>query len=577
MISWYQLEISAGYSSFIQCFDMEVKYIILNILTNVVMWFFLFLIINRIWLTSLIFCIISFLISIVNYYTVCLSGRPLSIMEVKNAKTAMNVLQAYKLEVDSFVSIIITIFVICFFLCVLIKKFERKQKETIWKRCVKSCTIIITGLIFFYVGYFASYSIKPHKTISWSWVEAYHKYGYIACSIEMVYLARNVIDMPVGYTAEQISEIEIENKDFKKERPDVILILNESFYDLSIITDLEADIPYLENISDLENCVKGFAIVPSVGGGTNSSEYELLTSNSLQLMKGITPFNVLDMSESNSIVSHFNRLGYDTTGAHAGPPRNYYRGLAYPDMGFKHIYFVEDFKGRDFYGNRKCETDEALYRNLISWYEQDSGDQPQFMYLLTIQNHGGWDMNEKQYDLVHALRDYGEYDEQVDEFLTCIYQSDIAFKNLTEYFKTVKRPVIVCMVGDHSPAFAKNIIDEKYTEEEKRLLLRSTPFVIWSNCNIEGKDIGNISINYLVPKVLEIAGITKSPYYNYMIDLQKKIPVLTAYDVYQDTEGNEYQYLENTAYTDMVNDYFYLEYNNLQKDRNQELFEPYTD
>ena len=52
--------------------------------------------------------------------------------------------------------------------------------------------------------------------------------------------------------------------------------------------------------------------------------------------------------------------------------------------------------------------------------------------------------------------------------------------------------------------------------------------------------------------------------------------MLTAFDVYVDKAGDIYQYAEKTVYTDLVNQYLNLEYNNIGKhaERIQELFEP---
>lgn len=52
--------------------------------------------------------------------------------------------------------------------------------------------------------------------------------------------------------------------------------------------------------------------------------------------------------------------------------------------------------------------------------------------------------------------------------------------------------------------------------------------------------------------------------------------MITAFDVYVDKVGDIYQYTEKTAYTDLVNQYFNLEYNNIgtNAERIQELFEP---
>ena len=62
--------------------------------------------------------------------------------------------------------------------------------------------------------------------------------------------------------------MEIEkNSSFVEKTPDIILILNESFYDLSLITEIEVDVPYLENISSMENTIKGYAVIVIGGSG----------------------------------------------------------------------------------------------------------------------------------------------------------------------------------------------------------------------------------------------------------------------------------------------------------------------
>lgn len=74
------------------------------------------------------------------------------------------------------------------------------------------------------------------------------------------------------------------------EKPDIILILNETLFDFSLIHDFETDEPVMPYMKSLENVIRGYVSVPAIGGGTNRSEYELLTSNSLYLMKDILPF-----------------------------------------------------------------------------------------------------------------------------------------------------------------------------------------------------------------------------------------------------------------------------------------------
>lgn len=359
--------------------------------------------------------------------------------------------------------------------------------------------------------------------------------------------------------------------------PDIILILNESFYDLQQIVDFEADAPYMKNITSMDNLLKGYAVVPGAGGGTNSAEYELLTSNSLELMPGVTPFNTVNLNGANSIVSHLGALGYYSVAAHSEPAVNYSRITGYRDLQFSETHFEEDFMDVTYFHDRWFETDESLYKNMIRWYEAAPEEVPRFMYLLTIQNHGSYEMNAPEHDTVHTRSDLGGSTELANEFLSCISLTDQAFKNLTDYFSAVDRPVIVCMVGDHAPNFTNSIISQ-YSDAETDLRKRSVPLLIWANYELENIELGTMSMNYVVPTLLEIANVQLTPYYSYMLQLKEQVPILTSYGDYYDADMTLYSYDadEGKLYEQMVDNYFYLEYENLQTKRNQNLFNPYS-
>ena len=152
--------------------------------------------------------------------------------------------------------------------------------------------------------------------------------------------------------------------------------------------------------------------------------------------------------------------------------------------------------------------------------------------------------------------------------------SDQAFKNLTDYYSKVNRPVIICMVGDHAPAFALELIDSKYNEMEAARRLRTVPFLVWSNFELKNAQEEMISMNYVVPTILKWSGINNlSYYYNYMLSMKKNLPIVSSYDAYIDVNNNIYRYEEESPYTNLINGYLYMEYNNLEKPRRQELFE----
>ena len=573
-LSWIQLELSSTFDNWMDVFTISAKYTTINIMTVCTVYLLIHSIINSLWKSGVVFSIFTTLLSVVNYYVIEFHGTPLTFMELKNFKTALNVIGGYKFDIKG-IDEIIYIFCAEIVLCYIIKKIGIKVqgKRILWRRLIKDfCLYIIVFWVFFFT-YLSSDPFMGEK-VTGAWASSYHQYGYAACTVKLAVDSANFLQKPDGYEngIGNIEFVNIEHDSRENERPDIILILNETFYDLSLISDIKTDVPYLENIDTLENTIRGYAVVPYIGGSTNCSEYELLTSNSLRLMPGVTPFNVINMTGANTVVSYLKQLGYYTIAGHPEKGSNYNRINAYADMGLDEYYFYDDFINRRSYGNKWVLTDESAYENLLLWMK-DHTDTPQFIYLLTIQNHGSWDKNERKYDTVHVSNDYGELNEVIDEYLTGIRMSDSAFKYLTDQLKEYDRKVIVCMAGDHSPSFAKDIVDQEH-RSLSTLLLSSTPFVIWANYDIEDKDMGTISMNYLIPTLFETAKVPLSQYYQYMLNLMEDVPVLMSH-AYYDKYMNEYLYNVDSKYSKAVNNYFYMEYNNLQKDRQQQFFDAF--
>lgn len=578
-LSWLSLEIGCDYSSEFGFFEIQPRYIILNILTIVVIINILTCFINKWWISTLITSILLLCISIANYYVIQFHSMPLSVNEIRNLGTAMGVIGSYEFKINRYIVYMILFFVFQSGFIAILKSIDMEMQYS-WKQKIAKALVLcsISGGIL-YKGYWAENAVKSAKNIEYAWQDTFHKYGYVACSLDLIRQAIEVIQEPEGYSVERVVELASkldQESDFATQTPDIILILNETFFDLRQVADIKTDQEFLPNWDSMVNAVKGYAVAPLMGGGTNCSEYELLTGNSLQLMPGITPFYVLDLVGANSIASNLEKLGYETLASHSESANSYNRLQSYPNIGFQSTRFDSEFKNKEYYGSRKYfETDLSLYKNVIEWYETMPVDKPRFMYLLTIQNHGDWNINNEADDIVHVENDFGTTTELLNEYLSCIKKSDEAWKYLTDYFEAVDRPVVVCMVGDHSPYMAAQIVDSNFSEAEKNIRTRGTPFAIWCNYEIDSQNLGYISMNYLVPTLFEVAGVEMPLYYKYMLGMRDTLPIVSSYGKYYDSEGTEYDYDEETEFTPLLNDYFYLEFNNLNKnERQQELFEP---
>lgn len=556
---------------------MTLKYALVNMATIGILLCILYMLTNRVWLAQLLCSMICWLIGTINHYVLMFHGMPLSFLTLRNFTTAMNVISAYRIRVDRYVLWLLALLAVLVAVALVVRFFTAGKKRASLKRILlRDGALALVCCLTFSAIYLGDDPIKPKKTFGWSWLESYSTYGYTASTVETFFQSMAGVSKPDGYSEEKVDNLEIPDASVEEPAaPDVILILNETFYDLRQLVDIQTDVPYMDNIESMDNLLKGYAVAPQSGGGTNCSEYELLTSNSLQLLPGITPFIVLDLVNASSIVSNLNSLGYSSLGAHSENSTNYSRGQGYQNLQFQTTYFDEDFLDKTYGVGRWFETDECLYQNLIRWYEEAPVEDPRFLYLLTIQNHGDYNISDDENDLVHVQNDFGEYNSRINEYLTSISLSDEAFLNLTEYFSQVDRPVIVCMLGDHSPSFARNLVE---SGPENDLLLRKVPLLIWANFPLEQQDLGTMSMNYVVPTLFDIAGIQLTPYYGYLLQMKKEIPILTSYGDYYDSEGNRYTYDSDQGgpYEELVDNYFCLEYENLTKRRNQELFVPYS-
>ena len=74
-----------------------------------------------------------------------------------------------------------------------------------------------------------------------------------------------------------------------------------------------------------------------------------------------------------------------------------------------------------------------------------------------------------------------------------------------------------------------------------------------------------VSMNELGPLLLNTAVVNMIPYYQYMLQLGKEVPVLTSYGSYIDADGKIFSYADDTKYSTNIQEYFFLEYNNFQK------------
>lgn len=575
-----QLEYSSLYSLELIC-NHSLFIFLINVWIILLINMLIVLIVQSWKITLIITSSLFFVWGVFNYYTIQFHGSPLFLSELVNAQNAAAIVGNYRYSLSIAVVCVILMFALELYIC--IKCFELQEPISLGKRCIiRGGTFIVSGILLFII----SRSIIINSSFELTWSNYIQRNGFAISTVRDIGNKANPVLIPDGYDVAILNDIYVEKDVDITDKPDVIIILNETFYDLNKYMDVNADVDYMSDLYNIDDSVTGYCVIPNIGGGTNNSEFELLSSKSMYLLQMSAPFMYLSNEiEQRSVVRFFDNFDYATTAMHCGGINNYSRNIAYPAMGFDNIYLgPDDFSYISNNGNRSW-LDSDNYQDLIDHYETETGMEnenvsktdPQFMFLLTFQNHGGYEQNDDSLDTVHTQNDFGDLTDDINEFLSSIQLSCSAFKELTEYFAEVDRDVIICMVGDHAPSFASNLPARDDNEiDNDSINLRSVPYVIWSNFDA---DLSSVYTDYasmvdLVPMVLHAAGLPLSTYYQYILDLHETVPIRTSTGLYVDRDLHIGTYEPSDKYYEQMRLYYYMEYNSLLEgeEYREELF-----
>ncbi len=330
--------------------------------------------------------------------------------------------------------------------------------------------------------------------------------------------------------------------------PNVIAIMNETFSDLSSYPGLEDAAPVTEFFHEVadDSLASGNVFVSAMGGGTCNSEFEFLTGASMGNMGGgVYPYVLYDLEGVDNLAAYFRDLGYGTHAIHPAEASNWRRDRIYDQLGFDTFDDITTMEDADTF--RDLVTDRATYERALQ--KIDEGDGPQFVFDVTIQNHGGYDTGlVPAADRVHTE---GVENPEVDEFLSAIKQSDEDLRWLVDELNARDEPTVVVFFGDHQPGFADWLFEHTYGKSAEDATLEEvqeryhTPYFIWANeaareqygdrlSAIEDADV--TSLNYLASLLVKAAGLPETVHTGYMDALRKELPAVNL-NGYQDAEG----------------------------------------
>ncbi len=336
---------------------------------------------------------------------------------------------------------------------------------------------------------------------------------------------------------------------FAEELPCVVAIMNESFCDMSVYEELHADYtgPKFFN-GDIDGTVmRGSVLVSVNGGGTCNSEFEFLTGNTMAFFgMGMYPYSTYKFDDCPGLARQFDELGYTTIAIHPNYPTNWARDVIYEKMGFQRFLSMDDFPDADLVHNEV--SDEATYDKILELLESD--DSPQFIFDVTMQNHGGYSRGDipEQFQTDYVPSDWGSEESiaVLNEYLGCMEASDVALEDFLEQLRQLDRPVVVVFFGDHQPGFSKDINEAFFEDDGSAEYVQRvyrTPYLVWANYDVAGAQRytqeGETCTAYLSALFEDGVGVPMSDYQKAQLVASQTVPSINLYG-FSDAEGNEY-------------------------------------
>ena len=569
--------------------DLEKLRHLIGILNLVIIYFVMmsvYALCNRMKAAIGVTTVLMYVFTVANYFTNLFRGIPILASDLALIKTATVVAGDFEYTVNYQV-VLYTMLVVCLFVFL----FRLKEKEKLPKkgRLVYLGGYVVILAVFLYAVVFSNtlerlkINVQPFDPN-----RSYNSNGSVLTFIRSCQMVK--LSQPEGYSLDGMEEFaqsyreEYEQDTEEYRTPNVIVVMNEAFSDMQAVGAFETNMdvtPVIHSLS--ENTIKGYAYSSVFGGKTSNSEYEFLTGHSTAFLNDVVPFQFLIKKPMANLTTILKNEDYQGMLAiHPHYRRGYNREIAYGNLGFDQFISIEDMVGEhEYVRNRISDADDV--GQIIEHYEElrKTSDAPIYLYNVTMQNHSPWD---EVFD--NFTPDVKVTDEriltneqinllEIEQYLSLVKLSDASLGKLIDYFSQVEEDTVIVFFGDHQPKlsneFYKTLFGKKVSEltQKENMQRYKVPYVIWTNYDIEEKDYGDISLNYLSTVMMDGADMKLKPYNRFLLELMEEVPIFTV-NGYWDKNHEFYgEVNEESPYKEMLDLYEYTQYNNLVDTNNR--------
>ena len=414
------------------------------------------------------------LLSITNTIVTTLRGYPLMFSDIFLIKEGLSLSSQY------FTPLVISMVLILlgFLFWIGYDLFQIQFETTTLQYVMGTVYVFLAGYIFYKTE--KKELPKPAEE-----VELYEQMGFAYSITDSLYPYLN--RKPDSYSEEKMNNLAHDLMPYFKNHPqseasNVIMIQMESFFDPLTLQNLSINIDPIPTIRHLMKTEPfGKLIVPTFGGGTGKTEFEVLTSMNVDYFgPGEIPHNsILKSTDIESLATHFSQSGFETIAIHNYEGNFYNRQIAISNLGFD-VYVPLEYMAGDHGVHQIDKTDDGLlFDYVIQALEQS--EEPDFIYAVTAGTHQPYSTTDGTDSEIIVSGDLSqEYRLPLQDYVNRMHSLDEQIKRLVEYVNNSDEPTLLVFFSDHLPNLSA-ITDESTYEVD----LYQTPYLIYSNAALE--------------------------------------------------------------------------------------------
>ena len=443
-------------------------------------------------------------LGIINGVILTFRVTPFTSSDLLLLKDGVNVASKYLslLALAALVALLVLVIVVLAVLAFRIPAVKKRPKLPYSVTAILCTFLAAWGLIF--VGQKTELLETKFRELS----QSYKRNGFLYC------FGASLIDVgisrPEEYSTEAIEGLTDEalgdGEVFDSNRPNIVVVQLESFFDVNRLKDIEFSENSLPNFTQLsKRCASGFLSVPVIGAGTVNSEFEMLTGMNIDDFGiGEYPYKtVLKEKTCESLAYNLKSYGYKAYAVHDHEGSFYERNLVYPNLGFDVFDSVEYMWPED-YTAMEWSKDSVLTgeieKALSATAEKD------FVFAVAVQSHGSYPSEpdveyEHHVTATSSVIEDENYLNQINYYANQIYEVDQFVGDLWNMLRKRREPTILVMYGDHCPSL--DLTDDML----KSGTIYDTCYFIWNNTGLTF-DGGDREAYEVGSEVLSALGIT---------------------------------------------------------------------